>query len=59
MLLCLFYYFSRTFTTTIEKPEISQKEDAFAKCIVKQINRIITNNLTDKVEHALTSQVSK
>lgn len=47
----------RTFATTIEKPEISQKEDAFAKCIVKQINRIITNNLTDKVEHALTSQI--
>ncbi|KAJ8714549.1 hypothetical protein PYW07_002774 [Mythimna separata] len=47
----------RTFTTTVDKPENSQKEDAFAKCIVKQINRIITNNLTDKVEHALTSQI--
>lgn len=52
------FYSSRTFTATNDKPEISQKEDYFAKCIVKQINRIITNNLTDKVEHVITSQVS-
>ncbi|XP_028167434.1 28S ribosomal protein S30, mitochondrial [Ostrinia furnacalis] len=40
-----------------DKSELSQKENAVAKCIVKQINRIICNNLTDKVPHILSSQV--
>ncbi|XP_075979606.1 mitochondrial ribosomal protein S30 [Anticarsia gemmatalis] len=47
----------RNFTTSVDKPEASQREDALAKCVVKQINRIITNNLTDKVPHILSSQV--
>lgn len=45
------------FTAAPDKTEASQKEDAFAKRIVKQINRIITNNLTDKVPHILSAQV--
>ncbi|PZC79902.1 hypothetical protein B5X24_HaOG215666 [Helicoverpa armigera] len=47
----------RTFTSALDKPEVSQKEDALAKCIVRQINRIVINNLTDKVDHILSSQV--
>ncbi|XP_038221970.1 28S ribosomal protein S30, mitochondrial [Zerene cesonia] len=37
--------------------EEQQKEDALAKNVVRQINRIITNNITDKVPHILSSQV--
>ncbi|CAF4825944.1 unnamed protein product [Pieris macdunnoughi] len=37
--------------------EESQKEDNLAKNIVRQINRIITNNAADKVPHILPSQI--
>ncbi|KAF9422467.1 hypothetical protein HW555_001865 [Spodoptera exigua] len=47
----------RKFVTSTSKKEQPQLEDALAKCIVKQINRIITNNLSDKVEHVLSSQI--
>lgn len=59
MINCKIYIcFRHNFPTSIEKPEAPQKEDALAKTIVRQINRIITNNLTDKVDHILSSQVS-
>lgn len=38
--------------------EISQRKDVLAKNIVRQINRIIINNTTEKVPHILSSQVS-
>lgn len=41
------------------KPVRAQKEDALSKILVKQINRIITNNLADKVPHILSAQVSR
>ncbi|KAG6444958.1 hypothetical protein O3G_MSEX003648 [Manduca sexta] len=47
----------RNYTITPGMSEAAQKEDALAKSIVKQINRIITNNLTDKVAHILSTQV--
>lgn len=43
--------------TSIDKPEKQQIADAKARSIVKQINRVIMNNLTDKVSHILSSQV--
>lgn len=42
---------------TLETSEIVQKEDMLAKSVVKQINRVITNNLADKVLHILSTQV--
>ncbi|CAK1581061.1 unnamed protein product [Parnassius mnemosyne] len=39
-----------------EKPEEQQKEDMITKNIVKQINRIICNKLSDKASHILSSQ---
>ncbi|XP_041980674.1 28S ribosomal protein S30, mitochondrial [Aricia agestis] len=47
----------RNIVTTVEKPEQTQKVDASAQNIVKQINRIISNNLTDRVSHILSAQV--
>ncbi|XP_049871631.1 39S ribosomal protein S30, mitochondrial [Pectinophora gossypiella] len=38
-------------------PEEAQRENAIAKRIVKQINRIVSNNLADKVSHVLSAQV--
>ncbi|XP_052752185.1 28S ribosomal protein S30, mitochondrial [Galleria mellonella] len=46
-----------SFAVTLEKPVESQKSDALANVLVKQINRIITNNLADKVPHILSAQV--
>lgn len=46
----------RTFTLTTDKSKEQQEEDAMAKCIVKQINRVITNNLSDKLPHILSLQ---
>lgn len=43
--------------TTLDKSEQEQIENSHAKNIVKQINRIITNILTDKVPHILSSQI--
>ncbi|XP_026493267.2 large ribosomal subunit protein mL65 [Vanessa tameamea] len=43
--------------TSVHKPEQQQIENAKTRNIVKQINRIISNNLTDKVSHILSSQV--
>lgn len=53
-----FLKYRHNFSLSLEKPEPSQKEDALAKCIVRQINRIISNNLTDKVPHIISTQVS-
>ncbi|CAH0724918.1 unnamed protein product, partial [Brenthis ino] len=47
----------RNIETSLDKSEAEQIENNHAKNIVRQINRIITNNLTDKVPHILTSQV--
>ncbi|XP_026741213.1 28S ribosomal protein S30, mitochondrial [Trichoplusia ni] len=47
----------RDFPVTNESSIESQKTNALAQSIVKQINRIITNNLTDKLDHILSSQV--
>ncbi|XP_032514826.2 large ribosomal subunit protein mL65 [Danaus plexippus] len=47
----------RKITTVLEKTEEEQRENAQTRNIVKQINRIITNNLSDKVSHILSSQV--
>ncbi|CAH2242412.1 28S ribosomal protein S30, mitochondrial [Pararge aegeria] len=47
----------RNIVTSLDKPEKQQISDAHTKNIVKQINRIILNNLTDKVSHILSSQV--
>ncbi|KOB55859.1 28S ribosomal protein S30, mitochondrial, partial [Operophtera brumata] len=40
-----------------EQTEEAQKEDAQAACIVRQINRIVINNLSDKLPHILSTQV--
>ncbi|KAJ2949399.1 hypothetical protein O0L34_g15313 [Tuta absoluta] len=45
------------FTYTVDKPEEAQKDDAIAKCIARQLNRIVTNNLADKAAHILNAQV--
>ncbi|XP_045450072.1 28S ribosomal protein S30, mitochondrial [Melitaea cinxia] len=45
------------FAITTDKFEKQQIDDNKTKNIVKQINRIISNHLTDKVSHILTSQV--
>ncbi|XP_023949445.2 28S ribosomal protein S30, mitochondrial [Bicyclus anynana] len=47
----------RNFVTSLNIPEKQQIADAHTRNIVKQINRIILNNLTDKVSHVLSSQV--
>ncbi|KAM3965531.1 mitochondrial ribosomal protein S30 [Aphomia sociella] len=40
-----------------EQLEASKKENDFGKVLARQINRIITNNLADKVSHILSAQV--
>ncbi|XP_050349705.1 28S ribosomal protein S30, mitochondrial [Nymphalis io] len=45
------------FATIVDKPEQQQIENAKTRNVVRQINRIISNNLTDKVSHILSSQV--
>ncbi|CAK1542237.1 unnamed protein product [Leptosia nina] len=43
--------------TDESKEGLQQKEDSLSKNIVRQINRIIINNIADKVPHILSSQV--
>ncbi|XP_059055615.1 large ribosomal subunit protein mL65 [Achroia grisella] len=47
----------RNFAVTPGNPLKSQKSDAFAKVLTRQINRIISNNLADKTSHNLSAQV--
>ncbi|KAL4704456.1 hypothetical protein ACJJTC_019555 [Scirpophaga incertulas] len=47
----------RNFDMSAEKSLKSQQEDAVARCVVKQINRIISNKLSDKVPHILSTQL--
>ncbi|GBP91739.1 28S ribosomal protein S30, mitochondrial [Eumeta japonica] len=44
------------FTPNSDKYLIPQEEDAFSKRIVRQINRIISNNMVDKAPHLLMAQ---
>ncbi|RVE43600.1 hypothetical protein evm_011750 [Chilo suppressalis] len=47
----------RDFILSNEKPINVVKEDTIARSIVKQVNRIISNHLGEKVPHLLSAQV--
>lgn len=57
MILRLFITYRHNFAPVTDKSVEEQKENALAKHIVRQINRIISNNLSEKVPHILSAQV--
>lgn len=53
----IFDNFRYIHTTSMDYPDAQQIIDAKAKKIVRQINRIISNNVTEKASHIISTQV--